>query len=118
MKKLTGFKSLIADDFLVSGAEVDTADSGASALEMVKKNKYDFIISDMRMPNGDGRFLATAILNLIGEKPMLFLYSGYNEITVQESAALGIAQIFNKPFKSSEMIDSIIVHLTKLTRSA
>ncbi len=122
MKKLTGFRilivdddpelrDLVADDFSMAGGTVDTADCGTGALEKVKKNKYDFIISDVRMPNGDGPFLAAEILKIPGHKPLFFLYSGYNDITKEETIALGIAQIFNKPFKASEMIDSIIVHL-------
>ena len=119
MNKLAGFKVLIVDDdaelrelvsedFLMAGAQVETAASGNEALSLIRAKVFDFVLSDMRMPNGDGRFLAKEIFKIEGLKPMLFLYSGYSEI---ETAELNIAQVFSKPIPTTQMIDSIRRHL-------
>ena len=122
MKKLSGYSLLIveddptllellANDFKNEGGQIDTALSGQEAIKMVVQKKYDFIVSDMRMPNGDGRFLASRILELDGPQPFFFLYSGFNDLTTADSIALGIAQAFSKPCASEKMIESIVKYI-------
>jgi CheY-like chemotaxis protein len=126
MNKLSGFKILIVeddqdlreivvDDFLMSGATVDSVESGQMAIELVQKKHFDAILSDMRMLDGDARFLANALLNLqLTQPPKLFLYSGYNDIDEVEAQQLKIVHIFSKPFKASEMIELVAAYLLKL----
>ena len=120
MKSLKGFKvlivdddpdlrELVCDDFLLAGADVAAASTGKEAIVLVTQNSYDFILSDMRMPNGDGLFLASEVLKLSGPKPLFFLYSGFNDITENDLIKLGIAEVFAKPFAASDMIDSILM---------
>ncbi len=120
MKLLKGFKVLIVDDdpdlrevvcddFLYAGADVDSASSAKEAIALVTSNKYDFILSDMRMPNGDGRFLAGEVSKLSGPRPLFFLYSGFNDIIEGDLVKFGISQIFEKPYIFSEMIKLILV---------
>lgn len=119
MKSLIGFNVLIVDDdpdlreiiyddFLYAGAKVATASCGNEALDLVTKNSYDFIVSDFRMPNGDGHFLARAVAKLSHPKPLFFLYSGFNDISAKNMADLEIAEVFAKPLATSVMIDSIL----------
>lgn len=120
MKSLKGFKvlivdddpdlrELVCDDFLIAGADVAAASSGNEAIVLVTQNRYDLILSDMRMPNGDGRFLASEVLKLSSPKPLFFLYSGFNDIIEDDLIKLGVAEIFEKPFVASDMIDSILM---------
>lgn len=120
MKSLEGFKvlivdddpdlrELVCDDFLLAGADVAVASSGKEAIVLVTQNNFDFIVSDMRMPNGDGRFLAGEVLKLSGPKPLFFLYSGFNDLSENDLAKLEVAEVFAKPFSASEMIDSILM---------
>jgi DNA-binding NtrC family response regulator len=122
MKSLEGYKVLVVDDdpdlrelmfeaFQDAGASAQSASCGRVAIELVSKNKYDFIVSDMRMPNGDGEFLAREVSKLNGPKPLFFLYSGYNDVSEEKLVDLGIAEIFTKPFNVSKMIDSILIKL-------
>ncbi len=101
-------RELVSENFLLAGASVATASSGSEAIILVNINRYDFILSDMRMPNGDGRFLAKEVMKMEGHKPLFFLYSGYNDISDKESTELGISQIFPKPIKAVELIRSIL----------
>lgn len=125
MNKLTGYRvlvveddtdlrELIAEDFSISGAKVTMAESGKSALEILKTQDFEFVLSDFRMPNGDGKFLAKEILSLKQGRLPLFLYSGYNEIKNEEAEQLGILKIFNKPCEFSEMLEIILLQLQKL----
>src|SRR5258708_26657070 len=62
---LAGIRVLVVDDEVdtlelisvvlrYAGAEVFTADSAASALELVKENRPDILVSDIGMPEKDG----------------------------------------------------------------
>lgn len=128
LTSLKGFKVLVVEDdldlretvsdaFVVAGAEVDIACSGKEAILLVNTRRYDFILSDMRMPNGDGHFLAAEILKLIGPKPLVFLYSGFSDITVNELTKLEIAGTFAKPFLVSEMMSSILTKFKDINRA-
>jgi CheY-like chemotaxis protein len=60
---------IIAEEMLlVYGAEVDTADSGSRAIEMIKRNDYDMVFMDHMMPEMDGVDVTKNIRALPGEK--------------------------------------------------
>jgi CheY-like chemotaxis protein len=125
VKKLEGFKILVveddpdlreivADDFSMAGGDVHWAESGNKALKMVLAGRYDFILSDMRMSDGDGRYLAQKILEIpVGRRPVFFLYSGFNDLDAQQVQQLEIREVFCKPIRPSQMIDSICRYFTQ-----
>ena len=60
---------IIAENVLLTyGAEVDTAISGAEAIEMVKANEYDVVFMDHMMPEMDGVDTTKVIRSLPEEK--------------------------------------------------
>lgn len=73
MSQITDVKFLIVDDFstmrrIVRGLlkeigynNAEEAEDGAIALNMLKNNKFDFVVSDINMPNMSGFDLLAAI---------------------------------------------------------
>jgi len=55
------FQRLVNNHLISAGYEVITADNGAEALEKLKANKVDMIISDIEMPEMDGLELIRAV---------------------------------------------------------
>lgn len=47
----------VLDHLRIQGWQVDEATNGTDALALVKKNRYDLIITDIRMPGIDGEKL-------------------------------------------------------------
>jgi CheY-like chemotaxis protein len=45
---------LVAETLTAEGYQVDTAANGLLALEQIKRESYDLILSDLRMPDLDG----------------------------------------------------------------
>ena len=125
MSQLKGFKILIVeddadlrevvlDDLSMAGATVDSAESGQAALKLIQSHQFDAILSDMRMANGDGRYLAKELSKMrTANKPLFFLYSGYNDISDLEAADLQIIEIFSKPFDTIKLKNSLFNHLSK-----
>lgn len=104
---------LIAEDFSDAGAQIETAICGIDAVHLIQKIKFDFVLSDMRMQNGDGKYVAEEIQKLKGHKPALFIYSGANDLTKENLTELGIKAIFSKPVKTKILIEQILIALEK-----
>jgi len=86
--------------------------SGNEAIEVIKKHPepIDAIISDVRMPNGDGLFLVDWInknfqsYQSCPQKPILFFSSGFSDVTADKIKALGVSGLFAKPFDAEVLI--------------
>lgn len=106
-------REILSEAFVLFGAQVDSADSGNEALKKIQAQKYDLILTDIRMPNGDGIFLLESIKNLPGPKPMLFVCSAYNDLSDEKIIDLGIIQIFTKPFELNALLAAVAKYSAK-----
>lgn len=88
-------------------ANIFEADNGKDAFQIVQNEKIHCVISDVKMPKGDGINLAKDLLTLPKEKPFLFICSGQNELDPQKAKELNIKKIFEKPFDMDEIIKEI-----------
>lgn len=88
------------------GYKVSLFDNGLEAYEEFKNNshQFDLIITDMTMPGITGDKLATKILKLRPDFPVI-LCTGFNEnISEENSAKIGIKKYVQKPVASQELI--------------
>lgn len=100
-------REILNDELSFFGATVTEAENGAQAFELLKKQRFDVLLSDIRMPVADGLQLLNNIKKGLSEKPKIFLNSGFNDITEDTAKSLGVIEIFTKPFKVDEMVESI-----------
>lgn len=101
-------REILVETFAMHGADVDAAESGNQAFEKVKTTDYDMVITDVRMPNGDGISLLTKINNMDkADKPKLFVCSAYNDLTEQKIKDLHILKLFNKPFDLEQLLTDV-----------
>ncbi len=125
MKHLVGKKILVVDDeellreILIedltdNGADVIGAANGTVALEMVRSQTFDAVITDARMPGGSGVVLIQAINEYYKEKqrPQVFICSGYNDIARSEIESMNVTYAFNKPFNREEFMTVITTKLS------
>ncbi len=91
-------REIISEEFTDEGALVTLAENGAKAFELLKKNKYEVVFSDLRMPGGGGLELLKNIKTRLHYQPIIFLCSGFSEMTEQESLQLGLVEVISKPF--------------------
>lgn len=128
MKSIDSLNFLIVDDdqllreVLVDylqylGAHVAEAENGIKAFQMVLNEKFDIVISDVRMPGGNGIELAEKIDSLKIEKPLFFMCSGYSdELPVEKIKQLNIINIFDKPFNTQELVEDVLKNFEKYTQ--
>ena len=70
-------RELYAMELQDEGYDVDQASNGKEAVEMVKNNKYDLVIMDIRMPEMDGIEALGKILSRDKKIPII-IYTAYS----------------------------------------
>lgn len=70
-------RELYAMEFEDEGYDVDQASNGKEAVDMVKANKYDLVIMDIRMPEMDGIEALGKILSRDKKIPII-IYTAYS----------------------------------------
>lgn len=116
--ELTGKKILVVDDepdlreilrdsFEFAGAEVVEAESGTDAFKKIEATAYDAVVSDIRMPNGDGISLAKDIAAVSGKKPVVLLVTGFADILPSEAYDMGVHGFIFKPFKLESIVNTL-----------
>ena len=85
------------------GYEVLTASNGAEALEVLKKQAVDLIISDIQMPELSGLELLTKVREMDPEMAMIMITAFGSTETAVEAMKLGAFDYVTKPFKIDEV---------------
>lgn len=93
--------------------DVEEAEDGAVALQMLKDKAYDFIISDWNMPNMTGIELLKLIRadDSLKDLPFLMVTAEAKPENVTEALGAGVSNYIVKPFTSvtlKEKIDKIL----------
>ena len=87
-----------------AGYEVDAVSDGNKATEMIIRNNYDLIMTDILMPFVGGFELINKIRNELHLKtPIIVLSSLDNEESIIEAFKLGADDYITKPFSPSEV---------------
>jgi DNA-binding NtrC family response regulator len=90
-----------------NGYEAVTAKDGNSALDAVKNDTFDLVISDLRMSPMDGLTLFKEIKSLQPELPVILLTAYASVETAIEALKNGAFDYLSKPFKVDEMLDTV-----------
>jgi two-component system response regulator (stage 0 sporulation protein F) len=102
-------REILSEDFANVGATVFTAKNGREAFEIVKRESPDVVLSDVRMPGGDGVELLKQIRTLSKTPPpYVFLLTGFADIQADETIALGGQGLVAKPFNLRQLRERII----------
>lgn len=94
------------------GYETLLAESGHEALDLITKHSFQAIISDVKMPNGDGVELLKSMKEANPSGPSLSFITGDSGLTLKEALHLGACQLLAKPFDFDELQDRIVWNLT------
>jgi two-component system response regulator PilR (NtrC family) len=85
------------------GIDVDTISSSLAAIDLVGKNSYDIIISDLKMPNIGGLELYDKIKELSPDSAFIII-TAYGTIqSAVDAVKRGIYDYIQKPFTPDEV---------------
>jgi DNA-binding NarL/FixJ family response regulator len=89
------------------GYDADCAADGLVALSLLEKNRYDLVVTDMRMPNVDGLGLMGRLREMT-PPPSVIAITGYASLeTAVECLRNGAADFLVKPFEVSDFLESV-----------
>ena len=132
MSNATDLKFLIVDDFstmrrIVRGLlkemgcnNVEEAEDGAAALQKLKNEKFDFVVSDINMPNMNGFELLSACKKDESLKhiPVLMVTAEARKEDIIAAAQGGAAGYIVKPFTKATLEEKVQKIVQKLTAAA
>jgi two-component system alkaline phosphatase synthesis response regulator PhoP len=84
---------------------IDNAENGKLAYQMILNGNYDAVITDVRMPKGNGIELLISLYNAkLRKQPVKIVISGYTDLDKQKAVDLGAYAYFPKPFDFNQLI--------------
>jgi two-component system response regulator (stage 0 sporulation protein F) len=87
---------------------VDVAENGAAGLEMVKKNQYDVIVTDLRMPEMDGTMFIENLRKFDNEVKVVVITAFGSFKSYKKATSLGVVEYINKPVRAKDLKDAIL----------
>ena len=132
MSDATELKFLIVDDFatmrrIVRGllkemgcVNAEEAEDGVVALNMLKAQKFDFVVSDINMPKMNGFDLLSAIKkdDTLKHLPVLMVTAEARKEDIVRAAQDGAAGYIVKPFTKATLEDKVNKIMQKLAATA
>ncbi|HHV50929.1 MAG TPA: response regulator transcription factor [Candidatus Avimonas sp.] len=88
------------------GFSVESASGQAKALEKIKTGKYDLLLLDISLPDGNG-FAVCAAAKAHSDIPVIFLTAADDEYSVVAGLDMGADDYICKPFRPKELTSRI-----------
>jgi DNA-binding response OmpR family regulator len=99
-------RQAITDILTEEGVTVIAVKNGALAFQELLNANFDLVVSDIRMPGGDGIALLKEMQNLPSPPPLLFI-TAFADISPEEAIAKGACAILHKPFGLKSLLAAI-----------
>lgn len=100
-------RDLLKKSLSKEGYEVIDVENGVLAIELVEREKFDLVISDIRMPKMSGMELFRRIRSEFPDLPVI-LVTGYADIEgARKALKEGAVDYISKPFKLEELLKSV-----------
>jgi two-component system, chemotaxis family, chemotaxis protein CheY len=132
MSASTDLKFLVVDDFstmrrIVRGllkeigyANAEEADDGIAALAQLRAAKFDFVVTDINMPNMDGFGLLAAIKadDALRHLPVLMVTAEARKEDIVRASKDGAAGYIVKPFTKATLEEKVQKIVQKMAAAA
>lgn len=110
-------EKVVLDSFrkilVYAGYSIDTVEKGSEALGLIRRNDYDFVFTDLKMPDMDGVEVTKAVKHLRPDIDVIVI-TGYASIeTAVETVRLGAMDYIEKPFTEDELLSFLKKALIK-----
>ncbi|ASB86983.1 response regulator [Bacillus sonorensis] len=106
-----GIRVLLNEVFNKEGYQTFQAANGIQALDIVKKERPDLVLLDMKIPGMDGIEILKR-MKVIDADIRVIIMTAYGELDmIQESKELGALTHFAKPFDIDEIREAVKTYL-------
>jgi len=97
---------IIAFSFRHAGyVNVHSASSGNQAVALARTRPFDIVVTDVRMPDGDGLSLLAELKRIESANPPLVVFlTAFADLSVEEAQRLGALSLLSKPFDLNKVV--------------
>lgn len=100
---LASFRKIL----VLAGYSIDTVEKGPEALALVRQHNYDFVFTDLKMPDMNGIEVTKAVKHLRPDIDVIVI-TGYATIeSAVETMKYGAMDYVQKPFTSDELVNFV-----------
>ncbi|HMJ15104.1 MAG TPA: response regulator [Polyangiaceae bacterium] len=92
----------------LEGFEVIGVQDALSALQLVREQRFDLVLTDIRMPGMSGVELFRAIRSLHPDMPVLLMTAFAAEALIEEAIQEGVFAVLPKPFDIEHVIFALL----------
>ena len=93
----------VSDHLRNQGWQVDEAENGNQALKLIKQNRYDLLLSDIRMPELDGETLLEKSKEIAPHTEIIMMTAHGSTDTAVNCLKNGAADYIQKPFDLDDL---------------
>jgi CheY-like chemotaxis protein len=98
---------IMGEWFRLEGCRVLSAENGAEALNVIRENHVDAIVSDIRMPVMDGITMLKNIKAAKRYRPSVMFISGFSDIEPRDAYDLGVEAMMSKPLERKALLSTV-----------
>jgi DNA-binding NtrC family response regulator len=100
-------REVVAEILHDEGHETETAASGGEALARLRDRPFDLVVTDLRMPGGDGLELLRAGRALVPDLEVLLTTAYATVATAVEAMQSGACDYLQKPFHKDDLVQRV-----------
>ena len=101
-------RALIVKTLIKSGyVNIAEAAGGFEAVKLLEAASFDLVLSDMRMPDGDGIFLLDTIQKKGLHNVVVVFLTGYADVSSKECKERGAFAVLSKPCPRTVLIETL-----------
>ncbi|HEX8949565.1 MAG TPA: response regulator [Dissulfurispiraceae bacterium] len=89
------------------GHTVCCVNTGNDALQKVMENRYDVIITDLKLPDVSGAEFIKKINEVTKGAPMIVMSSHFPQPTLEDISGHGVFRCITKPFQIEDIISGV-----------
>jgi len=93
------------------GYRVDAAENGTRAVEMLGKEIYDLVITDVRLPGASGIDVLRAARENVPDIPVIVVTAFASDETAEQARKLGAFNFITKPFDNDKIVADVAIAL-------
>ena len=94
---------LVIQVLTAEGHEVNAVRSAAEAIQLLPAGKYDLILLDLHLSDGDGLQVIEAIDSGPAVRPRVIVMTGATQFAAEDPRAARVAAVLHKPFALHEL---------------
>ena len=110
---------LMEEEFRLADFCTLTASCGNDAIDIIVCQNIDVVISDYKMPNGNGMDVLRAVNGMEDEtRPLFYFISGQADISPQDAVNAGALKFYSKPFSLDLLIQEVKKDLRRFAKKS